>query len=97
MECGAQIWHGSLSDEQSKDIERIQKRAMKIICPGKSYEQALIDCGMKTLDNIEKKTNGDAFLTMSNNGSIPTEVHKIYNVYCRPWRRSINCSVYRLK
>jgi hypothetical protein len=32
-----------LTEEQSRDIERIQKRAMKIICPGKIYEQALIE------------------------------------------------------
>ena len=41
VEYGAQIWHGSLTQEQSKDTERIQRRAMKIICPGKTYEQAL--------------------------------------------------------
>ena len=38
VEHGAQIWHGGLTQEQSKDIERIQRRAMKIICPGKTYE-----------------------------------------------------------
>ena len=41
VEYGAQIWHGSLTQEQSKDTERIQRRAMKIICLGKTYEQAL--------------------------------------------------------
>jgi hypothetical protein len=50
-EYAAQIWHGSLTEEQSIDIERIQKRAMKIICPGKTYELALIKCGIKTLEN----------------------------------------------
>ena len=30
VEFGAQIWHGGLTQEQSKDIERIQRRAMKI-------------------------------------------------------------------
>ena len=33
------------------DIERIEKRAMKIICPGKTYEPALIECGITTLKN----------------------------------------------
>ena len=51
MEYGAQIWHGGLTKEQSKDIEGIQSHAMKIICPGKSYEQALAECGLHTLEN----------------------------------------------
>ena len=55
LECGTKIWHGSLTEEQSKDIERIQRRGMKKICPKKTYEQALIDCGMETLENRREK------------------------------------------
>ena len=50
VEFGAQIWHGGLTQEQSKDIERIQRRAMKIICPRKTYKQALTECGLHTLE-----------------------------------------------
>ena len=28
---------------------------MKTICPGKTYEQALIECGMETLENLKEK------------------------------------------
>ena len=28
---------------------------MKIICPEKTYEQALIECGMETLENRREK------------------------------------------
>ena len=28
---------------------------MKIICPGKTYEQALIECGMESLENQREK------------------------------------------
>ena len=31
LEYGTKIWHGILTEEQSKDIERIQRRGMKII------------------------------------------------------------------
>ena len=55
LEYGTKIWHGSLTEEQSKDIERIQRRGMKIICPEKTYEQALIECGMETLENRREK------------------------------------------
>ena len=55
LEYGTEIWHGSLTEEQSKDIERIQRRGMKIICPEKTYEQTLIECGMETLENRRGK------------------------------------------
>ena len=51
LEYGTKIWPGSLTVEQSKGIERIQRRGMKIICPEKTYEQALIECGMEALEN----------------------------------------------
>ena len=55
LEYGTKIWHGSLTEKQSNDIERIQRRGMKIICPEKTYEQALIECGMETLENRREK------------------------------------------
>ena len=32
LEYGTKIWHGSLTEEQFKNIERIQRRTIKIIC-----------------------------------------------------------------
>ena len=55
LEYGTKIWHWSLTEEQSKDIERIQGRGMKTICPQKTYEQVLIECGMETLENRREK------------------------------------------
>ena len=55
LEYGTKIWHGRLTEEQSQDTERIQRRGMKIICPEKTYEQALIECGMETLENRREK------------------------------------------
>ena len=55
LEYGTKIWHGSLTEEQFKDIERIQRRAVKIICAEKTYEQALIECGIETLENRREK------------------------------------------
>ena len=55
LEYGTKIWHEGLTEGQSKDIERIQRRGMKIICPEKTYEQALIECGMETLENRREK------------------------------------------
>ena len=49
LEYRAHIWHGNLTREQTRDIERIQKRALRIILPGLSYEEALVECNLKTL------------------------------------------------
>ena len=49
VEYRAQVWNGNLTKEQVKDIERIQKRAMKIICPELDYYQALVELNIKSL------------------------------------------------
>ena len=41
MEYAAPVWHCGLTNEQSELLESIQKRALKIICPGIKYESAL--------------------------------------------------------
>ena len=46
---GAQVWTGNLTKEQVKYIERIQKRALKIICPELDYHQALAELNLKSL------------------------------------------------
>jgi hypothetical protein len=48
----AHIWHGNLTNEQTRDIERIQKRALRIMLPelGLSYEEALVKCNLKTVE-----------------------------------------------
>ena len=55
LEYGTKIWHESLTEKQFKDIERIQRRAIKIICAEKTYEQALMEYGMETLENRREK------------------------------------------
>ena len=51
LECGAEVWHGSLTGEQCYDIERIQKRALRIIYPESTYNEALTKCGITTLES----------------------------------------------
>ena len=51
VEYGAQVPHGGLTVEQCKDIERIQKRALRIIYPELNYNEALTRCGTNTLEN----------------------------------------------
>jgi hypothetical protein len=50
LEYCAHIWHGNLTNEQTRDIERIQKRALRIMLPELSYEEDLVKCKLKTLE-----------------------------------------------
>ena len=43
------FWLTSLSTEQSDQIERLQKRALRLICPDSSSDEALILSGLETL------------------------------------------------
>ena len=38
-----------MTHEQTRDIERIKKPALRIILPALSYEEALVECNLKTL------------------------------------------------
>ena len=54
FEYGAQVWHGNLTQDQSNNIEIIQKRALRIICPGKDYNEALIESKLIPLKERRK-------------------------------------------
>ena len=41
VEYASQVWHSSLTGEQTKIIESIQERALKMIKPSMNYQEAL--------------------------------------------------------
>ena len=41
LEYGAQVWNGGITKDQSNEIERIQKRALKIIYKEDDYDKCL--------------------------------------------------------
>ena len=49
LEYGDVLWHGGLTNAQSNQIERIQKRAFRIILPGIDYSVALNRLKMQML------------------------------------------------
>lgn len=69
IDYAAQVFHYSLPDYLAQELERIQKRAMRIICPGLDYQQALTSMNlltvkehhnnicMRTFDNIMNDPN----------------------------------------
>jgi uncharacterized spore protein YtfJ len=74
LEYGAQIWNGNLTVEQSNDIERLQKRALRIILPGMSYDHALRQSNLKTLKERRDVMCVDMIKKMSNPG------HKLHHL-----------------
>ena len=46
-----QVWNGNLTQAHAayNDIERVQKRALRIIVPEYEYNRALQECELKTL------------------------------------------------
>ena len=50
MEYHCVVWHHALPSYLSQELERIQKRALKIIVPAFSYSEALQFLNLRTLD-----------------------------------------------
>ena len=53
-EYGCQLFHNALPKYLSADLERIQKRALKIIYPKLTYREALAVCNLPTLRERQK-------------------------------------------
>ena len=51
LEYACPVWHSSLTCAQSASIERIQKRALRLIFPGMSYSKALELAGISELES----------------------------------------------
>ena len=51
LEYSCQTWHPGLTKEQTELIEKVQERAMRIMCPGDNVEQCLEKTKLEKLDN----------------------------------------------
>ena len=49
IDYGTSVIYYSLPKYLLSELERLQKRAMRIICPNTNYEDALITCGLEPL------------------------------------------------
>ena len=56
-EYGVQVWHGGLTNAQSECIEKIQKRALRIIYSERDYEKILSQAGILSLNLIHKMSH----------------------------------------
>ena len=53
LEYCAQVWHYNIPEYLSKEIERIQSRALKIINPSSSYKESLSDLNIPLVEPAE--------------------------------------------
>ena len=85
MEYACPVWHSSLTMELQKEIEHVQRRALRIIIPYMSYEDALSHLHLESLrDRRELLTKSfyRSVLKQDNklNDLIPTVVNHTYSL-----------------
>ena len=93
LEYGAQVWHGGLTKAQSSSIEKVQRRALRIIYSEKDYEKLLLKAGMHTL---EQRRNTMCIDLISKMSDPQHKLHhllpnKLCQVRQRIYVRIVNC------
>ena len=74
LEYGAQVWNGGITKDQSNEIERIQKRALKIIYKEDDYDKCLQTAELVSLKERRDQMCIQLIKSMSNSD------HKLHNV-----------------
>ena len=66
LEYASPLWHPGLTQEQSDDIENLQKRACKIAFPDLDYKDALKSCALPTLHERRHNLCHQFFIKIQN-------------------------------
>ena len=74
-EYACPVFHNNLTNYLSNELEAIQQRALKIILPRTSYDQALSRMGLQTLYARRQKLTESLFRDIESNVD-----HKLYNL-----------------
>ena len=61
MEYACPVWHPGLTQKQSEEIEKVQKRCLRLIYPDLSYSQALAKAGLTKLQIRRENQTRDLF------------------------------------
>ena len=59
IDYASQVFHNTLPAYLSQELERVQKRAMRIICPGIEYQQALALMSLPTVAVVSPYCRGN--------------------------------------
>ena len=74
LEYACPVWHSGLTSSESKELERVQKRVLRIIFPFLSYKQALLTAKLDRLDVRRENLVRSTFQEITN----PS--HVLYNL-----------------
>ena len=66
LEYACPVWHSGLTTSQSTDIERVQKRCLRLIYPDHSYREALVISGLERLSDRRDRLTRQLFDEMKN-------------------------------
>ena len=75
LEYASPVFHNGLTNYLSQDLERIQKRALRIILPWVSYEDALQSTGLRRLSHRRDGLSDKLFEEI-----VTDDSHKLYNL-----------------
>lgn len=64
LEYACPVWHCGLAVGMSADIERVQKRVLRIILPDLHYKEALVKTGLERLDTRRERITRETFQTI---------------------------------
>ncbi len=84
LEYACPVWHPVLTQKQSDEIERVQKRVLRLIYPDLSYNQALATTGLTKLQIRRENQTRDLF------NEIKDQQHVLHSLL--PMRGTISLS-----
>jgi len=74
LEYACRVWHPGLSKAQANEIERVQKRCLRIIYPERTHTEALLISGLDTLQSRSENITRDLFW------EIKDEIHILHSL-----------------
>lgn len=85
LEYACPVWHPGLTKGQHKNIERVQKRLIKMIYPSSSYANGLSSSGLERLYDRRERLTKDMFVEMKDphhvlHGLLPARIQSSYDL-----------------
>ena len=82
LEYACPVWHSGLTSTQSNDIERVQKRCLRIVYPELSYRDALFVSGLEELATRRETITRNIFQDIKNSNNVIHNVLQKYESNC---------------
>ena len=80
------MWHTGLTKAQSDDLERVQRRCLKIIYPDLSYREALNLANIERLSDRREKIVKNTFCEMKQPGHVLNHLLTLRPRHCHDVR-----------